>query len=130
MKDNSQIIASSAKLLMPLSIVFGVYIIINGASGIGGGFQGGSVLSAVFILRWLAGRGAGSRLKLLRDIEKALMLLVLLFASLLFGRSMLDLAVYNLEGLWLLLMNVLIGLKVCCGLSIIFFRFVFYEARL
>ncbi len=130
MKDNSQIISSSVRTLMPLSIVFGVYIIINGASGIGGGFQGGAVLSAVLILRWLAGEGEGSHLKLLQQMEKSLFLLIILFASLLLGRNMLDLTHNNLESLWLLLMNVLIGLKVCCGLSIIFFRFVFFEARL
>lgn len=129
MNDNSQIIASSVKILIPLSIVFGVYIIINGATGIGGGFQGGAVLSAVLILRWLAGHGEGSSLKLLRDIEKALMLMILLFAALLLGRNMIDLAKYGLQSMWLLLMNLLIGFKVCCGLSIIFFRFVFYEAR-
>ncbi len=130
MKDNSQIILSSSKILIPLSIVFGVYIIINGASGIGGGFQGGAVLSAALILRWLAGEGEGSHLKLLRHTEKILFLLILLFASLLLGKHMLHLTELGLETLWLLLMNVLIGLKVCCGLSIIFFRFVFFEARL
>jgi len=129
MNDNSQIIASSVKILIPLSIVFGVYIIINGATGIGGGFQGGAVLSAVLILRWLAGHGEGSSLKLLRNAEKILILMVLLFATLLLGRNMIDLAKYGLQSMWLLLMNLLIGFKVCCGLSIIFFRFVFYEAR-
>ncbi len=129
MKDDSQIIASSVKILMPLSIIFGIYIIINGATGIGGGFQGGAVLSAVLILRWLAGHSEGGSLKFLRNIEKIFMLLILLFSSLLLGQNMMDLTLHGLESLWLLLMNVLIGLKVCCGLSIIFFRFVFYEAR-
>ena len=128
MKDNSQIIASSVKILMPLSLVFGIYIIINGATGIGGGFQGGAVLSAVLILRWLAGHGEGSSLTILRNAEKTLMLLILLFAALLLGRSMMDLSVLGLQSAWLLLMNLLIGFKVCCGLLIIFFRFVFYEA--
>lgn len=112
---------------MPLSMVFGIYIIINGASGIGGGFQGGAVLSAVLILRWLSGHGGGSSLKILRNTEKTLMLLILFFSALLLGRNMLELSKYGLESVWLLLMNILIGLKVCCGLLIIFFRFVFYE---
>ena len=129
MKDNSQIVASSVKLLMPLAIVFGIYIIVNGASGIGGGFQGGAVLSAALMLRWLAGSGEGNSLKLLRNIEKSLMLAILLFAATLLGQHMMDLAKYGLQSAWLLLMNLLIGFKVCCGLSIIFFRFVFYEAR-
>jgi multicomponent Na+:H+ antiporter subunit B len=114
---------------MPLAIVFGIYIIVNGASGIGGGFQGGAVLSAALMLRWLAGSGEGNSLKLLRNIEKSLMLAILLFAATLLGQHMMDLAKYGLQGAWLLLMNLLIGFKVCCGLSIIFFRFVFYEAR-
>ena len=114
---------------MPLSIIFGVYVMINGASGVGGGFQGGAVLSAVLIFRWLSGVGQGSLLKTLRNLEKTFLLLLLLFAALLLGQNMLILKQYNLQLAWLLLLNVLIGLKVCCGLSIIFFRFVFYEAR-
>ena len=87
------------------------------------------MLSAVLILRWLAGEGRGSSLDILRNAEKTLMLLILVFAALLLGQNMKILTQYNLETAWLLLMNVLIGLKVCCGLSIIFFRFVFYEVR-
>lgn len=128
MNDNSQIITQSTRLLVPLSIIFGVYIIINGASGIGGGFQGGAVLSAVLMLRWLSGEGNGSSLKILRNLEKTLMILILLFAATMLGQNMISLKEYGLQQAWLLLFNVLIGLKVCCGLSIIFFRFVFYEA--
>lgn len=128
MNDNSQIITQSTRLLVPLSIIFGVYIIINGASGIGGGFQGGAVLSAVLMLRWLSGEGNGSSLKILRNLEKTLMILILLFAVTMLGQNMISLKEYGLQQAWLLLFNVLIGLKVCCGLSIIFFRFVFYEA--
>ena len=128
MKDNSQIIMSTSRLLVPLSIIFGVYIVINGSSSVGGGFQGGAVLSAVLIFRWLSGVGKGGLLKTLRNLEKAFMLFILLFSALLLGQNMLILKEYNLLQAWLLLFNVLIGLKVCCGLSIVFFRFVFYEA--
>ncbi len=129
MKDNSQIIMSTSRLLVPLSIIFGVYVILNGAASVGGGFQGGAVLSAVLIFRWLSGVGQGSSLKTLRNLEKIFILLILLFSALMLGQNMLLLKQYNLQQAWLLLFNVLIGLKVCCGLSIIFFRFVFYEAR-
>ncbi len=127
MRNNSQIIMSTSKLLVPLSIIFGIHIIINGASSIGGGFQGGAVLSAVLILRWLSGEGKGGSLKILRNLEKILMLLIIIFAAIFLGQNMLILKEYNLQQSWLLLFNILIGLKVCCGLSIIFFRFVFYE---
>jgi multicomponent Na+:H+ antiporter subunit B len=128
MNDNSQIITQSTRLLIPLSLIFGVYIIINGASGVGGGFQGGAVLSAAFMLRWLSGEGNGSSLKILRKLEKTLMILLLLFAATMLGQDMISLTNHSLERAWLLILNILIGLKVCCGLSIIFFRFVFYEA--
>ncbi|MCK5129465.1 MAG: sodium:proton antiporter [Clostridiales bacterium] len=129
MKDNSQIIMSTTKLLVPISLIFGIYVIINGASGVGGGFQGGAILSVVLMFRWLSGEGQGNSLVTLRNMEKALMLLILLFSVVLIGQNMQILKEYNLDQAWLLLINILIGLKVCCGLSIIFFRFVFYEAR-
>jgi multicomponent Na+:H+ antiporter subunit B len=80
------------------------------------------------MLRWLSGEGNGSSLKILRKLEKTLMILILLFAVTMLGQNMISLKDYSLERAWLLLFNILIGLKVCCGLSIIFFRFVFYEA--
>lgn len=59
-EDNSQIspiLSTGAALLVPLTILFGVYIFVNGHLTPGGGFQGGAIIASAFLLMVLAGRG-------------------------------------------------------------------------
>jgi len=127
MNSNSVIISYVAKLLMPFALVFGIYVVLNGADSVGGGFQGGAVLSSVFILRYLSEPSKQIRLDLLKLVEKVLMVGLLLLALFAIGKSM-NMGP-NLGRLWMILLNLIIAIKVSCGISIIFFRYVFYEGR-
>jgi multicomponent Na+:H+ antiporter subunit B len=126
MRNSSEIIARMTGLLFPFIIMFGFYIILNGHITPGGGFQGGAVLASVFISRYLVYPDEGIRIKSLQSAEKALFFCIVVIPVLfLFANN------YKSNELWnqiyLISMNMLIGLKVCSGLTIIFFRFVFYE---
>ncbi len=44
------ILRKAAKLLVPLSFIFGLYVILNGTSSPGGGFSGGALMGAGLIL--------------------------------------------------------------------------------
>lgn len=46
-----------ARVLLPLGVVFGAYLMWTGADHPGGKFQGGAVLAAMGILGWIAGMG-------------------------------------------------------------------------
>ena len=127
MNSNSVIISSVSKLLIPFALVFGIYVVVNGADSVGGGFQGGAVLSSIFILRYLSEPDREMHLEILKRIEKVLMLGFLLLAMYAFLGSM-NMG-ERLGGYWILLLNMIIAIKVSCGLSIIFFRYVFYEGR-
>ena len=127
MKNNSSIISHAAKILMPFIIIFGLYIVIGGADSVGGGFQGGAVLSAVFMLRYLINPERNIRTKILQQTEKILMAAVILLALYFLGSEM-NMG-ERLGDIWMVILNLIIALKVCCGLSIIFFRYVFYEGR-
>ena len=48
--NGDEILRKTAKLLVPLSFIFGMYVILNGASSPGGGFSGGSLIGAGLIL--------------------------------------------------------------------------------
>ena len=48
--DHDVILQSSARVLTPLTLVFGLYIIFNGHLSPGGGFSGGAILGAGLIL--------------------------------------------------------------------------------
>ena len=47
---NDRILQASAKLLTPVVLLFGVYVILNGHLSPGGGFSGGAIISAGLIL--------------------------------------------------------------------------------
>ncbi|OQX98331.1 MAG: hypothetical protein B6I20_11175 [Bacteroidetes bacterium 4572_117] len=54
LRENSEIFITAAKLLIPIIILLGVYIFINGHLTPGGGFQGGAVIASAVILMILA----------------------------------------------------------------------------
>lgn len=51
---NDRILASTANVVAPIVILFGIYIIFNGHLGPGGGFSGGAVIGAGLILYAIA----------------------------------------------------------------------------
>ncbi len=52
--NGDPILRKSAKLLVPLAFIFGLYVILNGTSSPGGGFSGGSLIGAGLILNSVA----------------------------------------------------------------------------
>ena len=125
--NNSPIIHTTAKILLPFIIIFGGYVIINGADSVGGGFQGGAIISAAFIVRWLINPEQDIDLKYIKIAERIFILALLALGMLFLGRLM---QMPFLEGrIWMVGVNLLIGVKVTCGLTIIFYRFVFFEGR-
>lgn len=126
MNENT-IIKTTAKTLIPFILLFGIYVIINGADSVGGGFQGGAILASAFIIRWIVLPAKDIKIGLLKAAERILLIALVVFGMLLLGRSML---MPQMEGrLWMIAINLLIGIKVCCGLTIVFYRFVFFESR-
>ena len=127
MNRDSQIISRMTGVIYPFLIMFGFYIIINGHISPGGGFQGGAVLATVFISRYLVFRYEDIRINSLKILEKVFFVLIVLIPWIFVLYTNIP---ENETGrtIYLILMNLLIGFKVFCGLSIIFFRFVFYES--
>lgn len=49
-KNNNVVVKTVSRLVIPLIQLFGLYVIVHGALGPGGGFQGGIILGSSFIL--------------------------------------------------------------------------------
>lgn len=49
------VLSSFGRVLPPIGLIFGVYLVWAGADGTGGAFQGGTVLAAVILLAMMAG---------------------------------------------------------------------------
>jgi multicomponent Na+:H+ antiporter subunit B len=114
--------------MYPFILMYGIYIVINGADTPGGGFQGGAVLFAVFISRYLSFPVYDIKTTVLRKLEEILFALIIIL-PVIFIFYKLNTRYPFLNTYYLAVMNLLIGVKVCFGLAIIFFRFIFFESR-
>ena len=115
-------ITKALQLLTPILIVVALGLIVGDPLTPGGGFQGAGLLAAVLISRYLVGARGLKDTKALENLEKAVFVV---FVS--------SVALYILLGLrevtpeayapYMLAMNGLLGVKVFCGLSIMFVYF-------
>ncbi len=128
MNENSKLLSTSLGILYPVILLFGFYIIMNGHKSPGGGFQGGAILMAVFICKYLINQQDALSLVKLYAFEKLVFLFILIVA-LGFLATFVNLTFPFFNSTYLILMNALIGLKVACGMTIIFYRFIRYEVR-
>ncbi len=112
--------------VIPVIFLLGAYIIVNGHNTPGGGFQGGAALATAFICIYLVRPEKSIRFSAFNKIEKLIFLLIAII-SVCFAVSNLYLTYTEWNVAYLVVMNILIGLKVFCGLTILFYRFVHYE---
>ncbi|WP_108662119.1 hydrogen gas-evolving membrane-bound hydrogenase subunit E [Acuticoccus kandeliae] len=64
-----EIIATGMQVLMPMIVVFGAYVIVNGHLSAGGGFQGGAIVASAVMLLVLAKPGSDLNVALLSVVE-------------------------------------------------------------
>ncbi len=123
-----------AKMLIPLILMFALYVQFHGESGPGGGFQAGVIFAAAFILYALVfGMGAARAVAPERVLRMLAALGVLLYygvgvASLFAGGNFLDYDVLAQDGvsgqhLGIFLIELGIGITVASVMMIIFFAF-------
>ncbi len=132
-RSNMEKIEETAKkgyisLLIPGIIMLGCYIIFNGHNSPGGGFQGGAALSATLICVYLVKPSKTIDFLTYQNIEKVVFLAIALISTI-FAVSNIYLQNSHINVYYMILMNILIGMKVFCGLSIVFFRFAHYEDK-
>lgn len=128
MSDHSQLMERAMGIIYPLIMIFGVYVVLNGHMSPGGGFQGGAIIGSVFIAKYLGDPIQLLDLSKVQTVEKTALLLIILSTS-----FFVTLNIYTFFSgslyLFFIFANILIGIKVACGMTIIFYRFAFYESR-
>jgi multicomponent Na+:H+ antiporter subunit B len=123
-----------AKMLFPFILVFGVYVITHGELGPGGGFQGGVILAAAFILYGMIFGADALRAKVPNRVLDFLMASgVLLYAgtglySMLAGGRFLDYTMLpadhpgDAEALGMTLVEYGVGITVCSVMITIYLQ--------
>jgi multicomponent Na+:H+ antiporter subunit B len=129
MNRDTSIIAIMTGVLYPFIILFGLYVIVNGHNTPGGGFQGGAILATLFIGRFIVNPVNDVDADLLHHIEQILFAAIVAL-PILFLFMNVTRAYPVLNESFLILMNLLIGFKVCLGLTLVVFRFGFDEDTL
>ena len=128
MNKNSKLLSQSLGVFFPFIVITGIYIIFKGHVSPGGGFQGGAILATLLLSKYFISEINESQIDRLYVLEKIIMIFVLVF-PLVFFLMYFNEKYPQFNEYYFIVMNILIGIKVACGLSIIFFRFVYYEAR-
>jgi len=125
---HSAIAAVTIRLICPVMLLFSVYLVMNGHISPGGGFQGGVVAAALFVCRYLIYDIYDIRIKRFLTLEKLVYVgIVLLAAFFIFLGAYHDLPISRT--LYLILVNLLVGIKVMCGFFVVFYRFIGFERR-
>jgi len=108
------------RVLIPLFVVVGLALVAGDPFTPGGGFQGGGVLAAIVVGRYLIRPYGGGRTHAMENIEKVVFVLFVLSVI---GYAVLDFRTDLSYPVYMIAMNSLLGIKVFCGLSIMFLFF-------
>jgi multicomponent Na+:H+ antiporter subunit B len=125
-----ELFVSFARVIYPIVLLFGIYVIFNGHIAPGGGFQGGAILATALLILYYIDLKKKTNLNLIFTIEKFLYLLLITLASI----SMLTRGEWftnfiplastsEFKSIFLITLNILIGAKVALGLTAIFIAF-------
>ena len=108
--------------MMPILILTSIYLIISDPINPGGGFQGGALLAGAFVSHYLIMPDHPVSIKFLNSVEKLLFLALVsvIAVYILMGAVALFPNVYVA---YFILTDALLGIKVFCGLSIMFLSF-------
>lgn len=119
-----------SRIVYPLMIAFGFYVVINGHLSPGGGFQGGAIIATAVLILYYIDFDKETNISLLVTVEKSVyiaIIAVVSFSVLTRGEwftnfTPLDASV-TVRSIYLVLLNLLIGVKVALGLWTIFAAF-------
>lgn len=124
--EQSTIVAIVVSMLYPFMLMLGFYIIINGHYTPGGGFQGGGILATIFIGRYVVDPVEDIRDEIVHNYERLFLSLILIGPILLLFTGFVN-EYTVLRAPYLTLMDILIGVQVGLGLSVVVFRFAFFR---
>jgi len=130
---NSRMMTFMMRIICPMIIIFGVYLISNGHLTPGGGFQGGLAVATFFICRYMIHDIYDIPIDLAVRLEEIIFICIVAVAVIVVFAGSFAHIPYAFrsisQSIYLITMNVLIGLKVACGFFVLFYRYIAIERR-
>ncbi len=113
-------------LLYPFMLLYGFHIILNGQFTPGGGFQGGCILATLFVARYVVFPVDDMDSERMHIIERLFLVLILVIPVLLLFTGVVS-RYPAYRPLYLMIMDLVIGVEVAFGLGVAVLRFAFFQ---
>ena len=126
----------SLRIISPLILLFGIYLIMNGHLSAGGGFQGGVAVAVFFVCRYMMHNIYDINYKKILQMEEIVFAVLTVFVvavvllnvdTLMYDNGLIPRT--TMQNIYLFATNALVGLKVACGFVIIFYRYIAAERK-
>jgi len=128
--ESSSMAKFTLRIICPIILLFGAYLALNGHISAGGGFQGGLAIAVFFICRYMVYNIYDIHIKTVMEIEKLIYINITVVATIAVFMGVLYLSAEAIpiwQSVYLIFMNIFIGLKVACGFFILFYRYIAIE---
>ena len=124
----------SIRIISPLILIFGIYLIMNGHISAGGGFQGGVAVACFFICRYMIHNIYDMPVKKVLKMEELIFVALAAVAIITVFIDTNSVVYQNFpehlttfQNIHLILANSLVGMKVACGFFVLFYRYITIE---
>ena len=130
--ETSGMAAVILRIISPLILIFGIYLMLNGHISAGGGFQGGLAIAGFFICRYMIHDIYDLPIKKVLFLEKVIFIGILILAAITYVLGAAQflpiefVPIYQVG--YLIAMNVFIGIKVACVFFALFYRYIAIES--
>ena len=127
--ETSRMAKFTMRIICPVIILFGFYLIMNGHISAGGGFLGGLALASFLICRFMVLGIFDLPIKKAMKIEEMVFISIVLLPMLAIftgAVSFIDITPLH-QSVYLIIMNALVGMKVACGFFVLFYRYIAIE---
>ena len=128
--EKSSMARFTLRIICPIIILFGIYLIMNGHISAGGGFLGGLALASFLVCRFLILGIYDIPIKKVMKIEELTFIGIVVFPMFAIFAGLLYIS-YEwtplFQSLYLIAMNAFVGMKVACGFFVIFYRTIAIE---
>ena len=128
--ETSRMAKFTMRIICPIIILFGFYLIMNGHISAGGGFLGGLALASFLVCRFLVLGIYDLPIKKAMKIEEIVFISIVILPMLAIFTG----AIYTFwevtplfQQIYLIVMNALVGMKVACGFFVLFYRYIAIE---